>query len=775
MEFLHPVVLPTTLPKEQKLLKVVAVADLISGKIDIEFTLNSEGQIKRQLNAKCIVFYRESASWLSKWSQSSYLVRDRIKSLVQGLNENTTQKFLRGMAYRLFSSFVEYDRKFQGMEEVLINTDEFEAVATLSLYLGSDAGSFFCSPLWIDSLIHLSGFILNATSSFDSQSVAFISHGWKAFRLARDIDPLKRYRVHVKMQPTQESIYAGNISIFDGDTQIGIVKGVKFQQIPRSLINSLLPSANPSTGPASSRTTFISPRQLEFTPTQPLTSDNIERTVLMEKKQSPNTSRWDDILQVIIDETGIHASQLLPETMFSSLGIDSLSSLTIISQLQEKLQMEFPQTLFEDYTTIGDLHHHFACLSDASSDNKGSLTPTSSEEGMSSNSVDSLLSYRIEHRTDNSLKIAKLRAIVAGQLGLSVDELLISKNLSEVGMDSLMSLTTAGIIRDVLQISVPSDVFERGQTMDDVEKALDLTVFFPPEKALPSETNTSSNVEMRIPTSVCIQGSTSSAADILFLFPDGSGSASSYTKLQSISSKLCIIGLNSPFLHAGPTTPFSINDAVQLWVQEIRRRQPHGPYNLGGWSAGGYYAFEAAKRLMREGDEVHKLIFIDTPPRNVYEAMPLDVLDWLQQENLMGKRDDGSKAAPTPTWLFEHFRMTLVAVDQYRPTPLETLSSASRPEVYLIWASNGVLPDHSDHAFNGVDFDIKVSNFLLRKRQDFGPNGWDKLVPGCKLSIAKAPGSHFSMVLPPNVSFRPLQPLHRLLSEKSVLTRSALI
>ncbi|KKA17749.1 Polyketide synthase, partial [Rasamsonia emersonii CBS 393.64] len=207
MQILHPITLPRVFPQERKLLRMRAVADLATGKGTVEFGLDSRERGNDEPNAKCSIQYAESNAWLAKWSQSSYLVRNRIDSLSRGITEGTTHRILRGMAYKLFSSLVEYDRKYQGMQEVLINTEELEAVATLQLYSGTDAGSFFCNPLWIDSLMHLSGFIMNATDALDSRGAVFISHGWESFRLAREIDPSRTYRVHVKMQPLQGTVY----------------------------------------------------------------------------------------------------------------------------------------------------------------------------------------------------------------------------------------------------------------------------------------------------------------------------------------------------------------------------------------------------------------------------------------------------------------------------------------------------------------------------------------------------------------------------------------
>jgi thioesterase domain-containing protein len=46
-------------------------------------------------------------------------------------------------------------------------------------------------------------------------------------------------------------------------------------------------------------------------------------------------------------------------------------------------------------------------------------------------------------------------------------------------------------------------------------------------------------------------------------------------------------------------------------VDHMRRRQPHGPYTIGGLWAGVVVAFAAAEQLERNGDRVDQVIVLD--------------------------------------------------------------------------------------------------------------------------------------------------------------------
>lgn len=79
------------------------------------------------------------------------------------------------------------------------------------------------------------------------------------------------------------------------------------------------------------------------------------------------------------------------------------------------------------------------------------------------------------------------------------------------------------------------------------------------------------------------------------------------------------LGLDQPFygLQAqgldGNLPPLTtIEDMATLYVREIRRVQPHGPYFLGGYCGGGAIAYEVAQQLQAYGERVGLLALFDT-------------------------------------------------------------------------------------------------------------------------------------------------------------------
>jgi amino acid adenylation domain-containing protein len=60
--------------------------------------------------------------------------------------------------------------------------------------------------------------------------------------------------------------------------------------------------------------------------------------------------------------------------------------------------------------------------------------------------------------------------------------------------------------------------------------------------------------------------------------------------------------------------PCGVETIAAEMVRLLRQQQPRGPYYLGGHSAQGLYAFEAAQQLLAQGEEVRLLVLFDTFP-----------------------------------------------------------------------------------------------------------------------------------------------------------------
>lgn len=248
----------------------------------------------------------------------------------------------------------------------------------------------------------------------------------------------------------------------------------------------------------------------------------------------------------------------------------------------------------------------------------------------------------------------------------------------------------------------------------------------------------------KVPISVLLQGQPNAASTVVFLFPDGSGAGTSYGTLPQIGKDVCLVGMNSPFLRQAKDFTCSVERMARLWLDEVRKLQPKGkPYILGGWSAGGYYAYEVAKLLIANGEKVERMILIDSPCRLQFEALPPQVVEELTRKGLMGA--SGQKKAPE--WLVQHFTSTVISVEKYMPTALPKKDVP--PHVDFIWVREGLVKDVAESGLE-VDLNNKVTRFLLEPRPELKTVGWEQLLPGAQYSFHYMTGNHFQITQPPH-------------------------
>jgi amino acid adenylation domain-containing protein len=73
-----------------------------------------------------------------------------------------------------------------------------------------------------------------------------------------------------------------------------------------------------------------------------------------------------------------------------------------------------------------------------------------------------------------------------------------------------------------------------------------------------------------------------------------------------------LYGIQADGLGTGRASLVSIPEMAGHYIQEIRTVQPHGPYFLGGFSAGGLVAYEMARQLHNAGERVAFLALFDS-------------------------------------------------------------------------------------------------------------------------------------------------------------------
>ncbi|HKS11281.1 MAG TPA: thioesterase domain-containing protein, partial [Pyrinomonadaceae bacterium] len=234
------------------------------------------------------------------------------------------------------------------------------------------------------------------------------------------------------------------------------------------------------------------------------------------------------------------------------------------------------------------------------------------------------------------------------------------------------------------------------------------------------------------------------------------------------------IGADQPFFGIQPREPENgmavyhteIEAMAADYVQAVRGFQPVGPYWLTGWSMGGVIAFEMARQLQQQGQEIAMLALIDTGVPEAEESeynwavllsifaldlgLPREFVDrgtaWVPQPQMVELRKLWSEARRTklvPTEmtlvefrkLFDIFKIYANTTRRYKPEPYK-----GRINLFL--------PADDFSTMFSEDWDSAKKKSKQTKVTPI--EGWGRLATE-GVDVHQIPGNHFSILHEPNV------------------------
>lgn len=177
-------------------------------------------------------------------------------------------------------------------------------------------------------------------------------------------------------------------------------------------------------------------------------------------------------------------------------------------------------------------------------------------------------------------------------LSLDVEDLGANTSFFEVGGDSILIMRLCGELRDKLHKDLaPASIYERPAIRD-----IALTL---------------ENMTDDAPL-VYEYSQHEDKAPLVFIHTGSTGSEAYYALANDIKED-CSFSVIEQYniFH-----PDDIRDGIPAiaakYIEILKERQPHGPYNLGGWCYGGMIAYEMACQLKEAGEDMGSLILVDS-------------------------------------------------------------------------------------------------------------------------------------------------------------------
>jgi amino acid adenylation domain-containing protein len=191
-----------------------------------------------------------------------------------------------------------------------------------------------------------------------------------------------------------------------------------------------------------------------------------------------------------------------------------------------------------------------------------------------------------------------------------------------------------------------------------------------------------------------------------------------------------------------------IEDMAALYLSQIRRVQPTGPYFFTGHSGGGVVAFEIAQQLMREGEEVALLALLDTLHPSVA------TLELTLRQRLRIARQNGTRVKILPSlmpWLARRIGRRALKVRRARQLVRDGMSVPHHlREIFIFDAFASALSVYRPERYPNRIYMLQATGGNLGRLLGFG-DGWTSVAEK-GLEVRDVPGTHLDMMYEPNVS-----------------------
>lgn len=697
------------------------------------------------------------------WSRLQPLVQARVRTLEAFSRPRQVHAMDRQLFYKVFSETVDYSAPYHAVEEAIVAANFRDAVFVLRIPPSKDSDTFTCSPFAIDAAIHVAGFLLNADVRKPKNEI-HIANNIGSVCVLGDLSSHGPWRAYatVREQNGKAQTSLCDVYVTDGqDKPVVLCMDICFKKLDRDIFSLILGSDRARV--QKPRVTTI-PKRVE----QPIRTfeSSDSSTVTSSISTSPSLSSQDEpddlaeeLLAIVAARSGISMSDLkkATETTFGDFGIDSQMSIQILADFQKVTAVELPAAFFTNFPTVSAVEKELGIPKLKDLESKPKLTPSA------------IPIQQLDKQNSSPQQPSKqLFSTVAEALGLEANAFTPSTTFESLGMDSMLSIKILSEFQQETQIELPAAFFTEHTTVAAAQRELDgsleestgisSSVKKSPDVVLPKAKKTSlsprqQKIENAVSRSVLIQGQSRSRAAPLFMTTDGSGTVESYIHLRALPEGRRIYALESPFLEDPDTFDLSIQEMASIFVRTIRRIQPHGPYLIGGWSAGSIYAYEVAHRLTREGETILALIIVDmrAPSLIPTTIVTTDFVDKL------GTFEGINRARDLPEDLTvkqrAHLLATCRALTRY-DAPAFAPDRQPHHSV-VIWARLG-LDQREDAPVAAMlrpgleigkrldqmelpDFERYFNSWFYGRREQFGTNGWETLL-GDDISVYDVDG-----------------------------------
>ncbi|TIC91079.1 Non-reducing polyketide synthase cla3 [Colletotrichum higginsianum] len=502
--------------KEQKvtLSAVIPAKDSAGGVVSVKLCSSNEKPAVEY--ARCSIIEADHEAVAQEWQTDGPAIRDRCAEVIQVAKNGHGHRLSSSLFYALFSHTVSYSDVYRRVTAVSVSESFDEAVADVELLPSAEGANFTMNPYWIDSVVHVAGFLANCNPTKANNVVALL-HSLASWDTLESFEPNKHYRVYVRANKPAAGGSLVDVWVMHNNNNnnnnnlVMMCKGLRFQETPISVLTGMINSplsegesaasvsmpvaaAKKASGLLGSAMGLISPTEKPIAPKDPL---RIPHTTLglAEAKTSEEKLSQDRLLAVLLtviaENTGYEVASLSTETALPDLGVDSIMAVQIAMRLQDILGIEVEAAPFYEHSTIGSIMQAIGGLLSASSHDEQCNPP----KGVAT-TVQSLPPAPPGQIVEDPMAnghtdvFDAIIEALSHEVGVESSELSDGVALADLGVDSIMAVQIAMAIQETTGFELGATSFHEYPTIGDLRSAFTgVNITSAPDNSIPSIEN----------------------------------------------------------------------------------------------------------------------------------------------------------------------------------------------------------------------------------------------------------------------------------------------
>ncbi|KAK1222730.1 hypothetical protein PQX77_014401 [Marasmius sp. AFHP31] len=640
----------------------------------------------------------------------------------------------------IFPRVVKYGVDYQSMEYVTATLDGKEAIAQVTLPSTSSHGKFVLNPIFMDSILHISGFVVNMHGE---ENDGYICHEVGTLKALHDLMNVSAtYTVHCRnVWSYDRGSVASEVWAHPAGEPDRILlhsTGITFKRIRLDVLKrSLALSGSRQQAPTSlSSTVQPTSRLPSFKAPFKLQQEAIS---LQPSYPERNSSQFNAVLTILADTVGMEVASIDLVSSLESLGVDSLMSIELV----EKLHEAFPELTIDPSDlsaclTVRDLAERFQTpiifphspVSTASESHLYPPTPLSMETE-STHELNHQLELTTPTTTSPINPTETIRDALGAVLNMPSREIKDDTPFDLLGLDSLASIELLHELQFKHDLSLPDTFFIDYTTLGAIRSSFSTTA---PSAVVPAGLDQKVIETLRLSSNPTLVQNPSTSRPPLLLIHDGSGLSSYYSRMLPLDRALWTIH-NPNFISSAPWNDLS--ELATVYAKFITSSVKSGPVLIGGWSFGSVAAYETALQIQKLVDSkatdvrVTGLVLVD-PPNPINHAPMSTAL----VKSTINQRENGT--SPTAEWVrrqveaqFASNAALLGKYDPYHTRQQIRSQPWSCPPIALLRSTEG-------YTHNTIQVPEWLSN---RSDPSTALRGWSELSGAVR--VWDIPGNHF--------------------------------